>query len=122
MTLIAFFFNNLGILIKMQAGSAIMHSSAAALAHEEGNMIRLSILESRKQWDLEGKFCKWIDIFQYVDLFQSKMNHLFNSLLIHLYWKKIKYQSALFYLKAPQLHFGNASELCKTFNVCFLFV
>lgn len=82
------FFNNLGILIKMQAGPAIMHSSAAALAHEEGNMIRLSILESRKQWDLEGKFCKWIDIFQYVDLFQSKMNHLFNSLLIHLYWKK----------------------------------
>lgn len=50
MSLIAFFFffNNLGILIKVQICSAFMHTSASALEHEEGNMIRLSILEGKK--------------------------------------------------------------------------
>lgn len=67
----------------MQADIALTRASSPHVEHEEGNMIRLSILDSRKQWDLIGRFCKWIGIFQYIDLFQLKMNCLFNSLLIH---------------------------------------
>lgn len=69
------------------------------LEHEEGDMIRLSILESKKQWDLIGKFFKLIGIFQYIDLFQSKMNGLFYSLLIH--YQKKKKSKCFVLLKAP---------------------
>lgn len=43
------FFNILGILLKIPANTALMLTSATALEHEGGNMIRLSILESKKQ-------------------------------------------------------------------------